>query len=326
MVRRFFRRGEVTIRPMTLGDMEELRRVGQEAWSDLASRDIGRKVQYPVRSRQIIEAYIRKEPGGCLLAEKDGEIIGAGYSHAWGSVGWIGPFEVLPDHQNVGIGGRLLARCESYLTSKGCRVIGLETMSHVAKNLHFYLAHGYNPSSITLIMDRTFKEGEVFPHSPVEGGVREVEGDEVGRVREAMKRIGDSMFPGLDHTSELDMLMDAKLGSAFVWEDGDTTQGVALLHTFQRSEDGAYSSVKLLIVDPDCEAAETGFLSLLESCERRSVALGKKRLYARFEVKAPILYSLLSRRSYAIKGSNIRFVKSGRYHENGAHVLSSWAG
>jgi hypothetical protein len=53
---------------MTSADVDEARTVGQITWSDLASRDLGKKVRYPVRPRQIIEAYMWREPGGCLVA------------------------------------------------------------------------------------------------------------------------------------------------------------------------------------------------------------------------------------------------------------------
>ena len=99
--------GLVSIRPMRPEDMEEVREVGQIAWSDMVMHDIGRKFRYPKRSPKIIEAYLAMEPEGCLVAEQGGKIIGSAFCHVWGKVGWIGPLEVLPDHQGSGVGKAL---------------------------------------------------------------------------------------------------------------------------------------------------------------------------------------------------------------------------
>ncbi|MGD0057459.1 MAG: GNAT family N-acetyltransferase [Methanomassiliicoccales archaeon] len=322
------RRKELIVRPMLPEDIEDLRFVGQEAWSDLASRDIGRKVKYPMRPRQVIEGYMQKEPMGCLVAEKEGKIIGAAYSHVWGTVGWVGPFEVLPEHQNVGVGSSLLEECERFLSRRGAKLIGLETMSHIPKNLHFYLSHGYAPTALTIITDKVLDAQDAcMPTNQIEtGGVREVGVGDREEVSRALKRIGDSIHPGLDCSSEFDILVEKGLGVVFVWEDKGRLDGVALLHTYQKSDDASYSSIRLLVVDPRSERASSGFLALLRSCEDRSYSVGKRRMYARFPVNCGDLYSTMMRRSYLIKGANIRFVKGSEYIEKGVYNLTSWAG
>src|SRR5512137_622507 len=121
---------------MLVDDLAECQEVGKEAWSDLASRELGRKVKYPIRPRRIIEGYLWKEPNGCLVAEHEGRIVGVAYSHVWGQVGWLGPFEVLPEMQDKGVGSALLEGTERFLDQRGCQVRGVETMSNNVKNLH----------------------------------------------------------------------------------------------------------------------------------------------------------------------------------------------
>lgn len=323
-----FRKKGLIVRPMLPEDVEDLRFVGQEAWSDLASRDIGRKIKYPMRPRQIIEGYIQKEPMGCLVAEKEGEIIGAAYSHVWGTVGWVGPFEVLPEHQNVGVGGALLDECERFLLRRGANVIGLETMSHIPKNLHFYLSHGYAPTALTVITDKVLDASDVDKSEDrlEVQGAREACVEDREEVSTALKRIGNSIYPGLDCSCEFDILVEKGLGTAFVWEDKGRLDGVALLHTYQKSDDASYSSIKLLVVDPRSERASSGFLTLLRSCEGRSHSVDKKRMCARFPVNCSDLYRTMVRLSYSIKGANIRFVKGSEYREKGVYNLTSWAG
>ncbi len=325
---RLLRKKGLIVRPIVPEDIENLRFVGQEAWSDLASRDIGRKVKYPMRPRQIMEGYIQKEPMGCLVAEKEGEIIGAAYSHVWGTVGWVGPFEVLPEHQNVGVGGALLEECERYLRRRGANVIGLETMSHIPKNLHFYLSHGYSSAALTLITDKVLAAGgQDDSGGAVETqGIREASAEDREEVSAALRKIGSSLCPGLDCSCEFDILVEKNLGTAFVWEDKGRLDGVALLHTYQKSDDASYSSVKLLVIDPRSERASSGFLALLRRCEDRSSSLSKRRIYARFPVSGSDLYGTMVKLSYQIKGANIRFVKGSEYREKGVYNLTSWAG
>ncbi|MDD1767073.1 MAG: GNAT family N-acetyltransferase [Methanomassiliicoccales archaeon] len=323
-----FRKKGLTIRPIVPEDVEELRFVGQEAWSDLASRDVGRKIKYPMRPRKIIEGYIEKEPQGCLVAEKDGSVIGAAYSHVWGTVGWIGPFEVLPEHQNMGVGGSLLAECERFLWRRGVNAIGLETMSHIPKNLHFYLSHAYSPKALTVITDKTLvstksvKNGDKIET----GSIREVNFKEIEEVSGVLKKIGDSIYPGLDLSPELDILFEKRLGTVFVWESGGSAEGVALLHTYQKSDDANYSSIKLLVIDPISRNGGSGLLALLGRCEAVSHLLGKERMYARYPILSSELYALMARNSYSIRGANIRFLKGAEYLERGTFNLTSWAG
>lgn len=325
---RLLRRKDIVIRPMSPDDMEDIRFVGQEAWSDLASHDIGRKVKYPIRSRQIIEGYMSTEPKGCLVAERKGEIIGAAYSHVWGSVGWLGPFEVLPEHQNTGVGSALLEEAEHFLRDRGVRVLGLETMSHIPKNLHFYLSHGYHPTSVTLITDKILDSSASRTRSemPEEGEIKEAGVIDHNRISQAMKRIGNSIYPGLDPSCEFEILLGKELGVTFFLEKKGEIFGVVLLHTYQRPDDDDYSSIKLLLVDPLMDRVDLGFVTLLRSCEDRSFSLGRTRIYARFPIKEDDTYRTMVHMSYRIKGANIRFVKGAQYSEKGVYNLSSWAG
>jgi GNAT superfamily N-acetyltransferase len=269
-----------------------------------------------------------KEPEGCLVAEKEGEIIGAAYSHVWGSVGWVGPFEVLPEHQNAGVGSALLEACEDFLRTRGARVIGLETMSHIPKNLHFYLSREYSPSTLTLITDKVLDPGKSKTAADVSGlrDVREAGAGESEKVVATLRRIGASVYPGLDYSCEYEILVEKGLGTVFIWENKGLVDGVALLHTYQKSDDDSYSSVKLLVVDPHSKQAGMGFLALLRRCEDESLSLDKRRMYARFSISGNDLYKTMVGLSYSIKGANVRFVKGAEYRENGLHNLSSWAG
>ena len=313
----------IEIRPMTHKDIIETRRVGQEAWSDLVSRDLGRKVLYPARSRRIIETYMWKEPQGCLVVLEDGEIVGNAFSHVWGKVGWVGPIEVVPQSQNRGIGRMLLAECEAYLAKKGCQVIGVETMPNVPKNLHFYFSCGYRTSRLTLISEKPLRvnEGRRMPDD-----TRELTQTELDGVLPRIAELSAQVNPLLDFSIEFIALFKKKLGQCFVLEHEGRIRGMAMLHSYNRSTDANYSSIKLLLMDDQLENKEEAFRQLIMACEAKALELGKKRMYTRFSSHSPGQYIAMNEAGYRLASANIRVIKDGDFEEKLEYHISSWAG
>lgn len=312
---------ETVLRTMNADDIEEVREVGQIAWSDLAMHDIGRRFKYPKRSERIIEAYMATDPRGCIVAEVDGKLVGSAFCHTWGQVGWTGPLEVLPTYQDHGIGRKLLAACETHLLERGCTAIGLETMSHLPKNLHFYISSGYRPGPSTLIMEKVLRRE---PMDIME--VREITAADLteglGRVSELSRRIE----PQLDYAPEAASIITKRLGNVYGLEGEDGLMGCAFLHTYQRGEEAPYSSVKALLIDPRAADPRSAFDRLMSICEHRSLEEGKTKLLTRFSPVDTSIYGAMLDRSYSLKGANLRMIKRGEYHEAGRYNITSWAG
>jgi N-acetylglutamate synthase-like GNAT family acetyltransferase len=261
------------------------------------------------------------DPEGCLVAEVERKIVGSAFCHTWGQVGWTGPLEVLPSYQDHGIGKRLLNSCEAHLLKRGCTVVGLETMSHMAKNLHFYLSSGYRTGPITLIMEKIVRREEADLSS-----VRELTADDLVRSAEIVSRLSRSIDPQLDYASEAVSIIRNGLGNVFVLEVGGTPQGCALLHTYQRGEEAPYSSVKAVLIDPRVPDPRRTFDHLMDMCETRSLEEGKTKLLTRFSPPDARMYGVMMARHYSLKGANVRMVKFGDYRESGWCNITSWAG
>jgi ribosomal protein S18 acetylase RimI-like enzyme len=314
------RKRDISIRPMRPEDIEDVREVGQLTWSDLAMQDIGRRFHYPKRSEKLISSYMRHDPEGCLVAELDGKIIGSAFCHVWGGVGWIGPLEVHPNHQNAGVGRALLSACERYLESRGCKVIGLETMTHMPKHVHFYLSSGYTPTAVMLILEKILHGHEV--------PTQFVEEVTASTLRSVLNGIGDlskRLSPVLDYTVEARRAVEDKLGSLFVVKREGTIAGFAILHTYQKGEESRFSSIKALLSDPDVEDLEL-FDALLARCEQASLSAGKDHILLRMSASSPEIYQHMLSRGYSLKAVNVRMVKKGRYDEKGLYHATSWAG
>jgi GNAT superfamily N-acetyltransferase len=313
----------VRIRPMREEDIPDSRRVGQEAWSDLVSRDIGRKVQYPIRPRRIVETYMWKEPRGCLVAYEGDKLVGSAFSHVWGKVGWVGPIEILPENQNRRIGRSLLKACEDYLVERGCEVIGVETMPNIPKNLHFYITLGYLPKQLTLITEKPVRVSDPFRSTP---SVRELQPEELGDFLPRVKELSEQVNTMLDYSIEFSALFKKRLGQCFVLDHEGEIGGAALLHSYNRSGDSNYCSIKLVLVDRQLPDPWNSFIDLVTACENRAVELGKKRIYTRFSAENYRMYTTMVNYGFRLANSNVRVIKDSGYQEMTDHHISSWAG
>ena len=313
----------ISIRPMREEDIPDSRRVGQEAWSDLVSRDIGRKIRYPIRPRRIVETYMWKEPRGCLIAHEGERLVGTAFSHIWGKVGWVGPIEILPDSQNRGIGKRLLESCEEYLRDGGCQVIGVETMPNVTKNIHFYLTQGYTPRQLTLITEKPVR---LSKQMEIPSRIRELEANELENILPRMRELSEQVNPLLDLSIEFKALFKKNLGQCFIWDNGKEILGAALLHSYHRTGDSNFCSIRTVLVDGNASDPWGIFSDLIRGCENKGIELGKKRMYTRFSGENPKMYGTMVKCGFRLANSNIRVLKDGDYQERTDYHVSSWAG
>lgn len=312
---------DVMVRPMAHEDVAKVQEVGAAAWSDLATKELGRKVNYPARPRRIIEAYMWKEPEGCLVAEHDDKIIGVAYSHVWGEVGWLGPFEVLPDVQDRGVGSALLSSCDDFLERRGCKVLGLETMSNQAKNVHFYMRAGYRVVGSSLIMERKLT-------SEVEKAPRQ----EPSSANEVISALGDISelsrkgHPMVDYAREIEMAARHELGPVFLWREGSKLNGMAVAHSFFPPGVSDHVSLRLLLIDPRSKGQKRAFAHLVAGCEAWAFEHGRRRVFIRFPAENIGLYRELHASGYNLAAANLRLARGTAYNERGRYHLASWAG
>ncbi len=296
-----------SIRMMNQKDIGQVQDVGQIAWSDLATKDAGRKITYPKRSDLLIRTYLKSDPDGCIVAEDQGKIIGSAFCHKWGDIGWIGPLEVLPEYQNRKIGKALLSACWTYLSS--CNVCGLETSPKNEKNMHFYTSSGYSVGTSILVAEKS-----ISPEAEYRADELKSSGDF------GISELCSKVCPGLDLSSEVESALSG-LGHVYVTENG-----FAILHTFSRGSDIKYASVKTLIIDPSCKKPSQELFNLLSTCEAKSREFGRNSLMMRFSLEHRELASILPSLDYSYKAVNVRMTCKGDFSENGNYQIISWAG
>ena len=117
---------DAVVRPMREGDLEAFgeitatsyyevdARTYQRAWPDPVRRPPGRNGAWLDRTR----AALRTDPGGCWVAEVDGEVVGGAVSRVRELMWILASFAVRPELQGQGIGTQLMAAAMHH--GRGC--------------------------------------------------------------------------------------------------------------------------------------------------------------------------------------------------------------
>ena len=312
-------KGRVTLRPMVVDDIPLAQKIGKITWSRVASDDLGRLVEYPTRPGKIIQAAIDEEAQGCFIAMQEDEPVGTAYCHIWGSVGWVGPVEVLPDHQGSGVGKALMEACHAYLGSRGCRVFGVETMSDNERNKRFYTGLGYRPVGVTV-----FAEKKLRPAGYFVDGIKEINDSNLDECRDEIRRLSSAIYPGMDCNSEFHGVVKNSLGKAFLFRKEGVTKGAALLMEAPL-ERLHMVSIRLLLTDPRIRDRGAVMSSLMAACEQSASSSGNDRVFTSCSITND-LSQILVERDYKISASNVRFIKGDDYSEKGGTNIIAWTG
>jgi ribosomal protein S18 acetylase RimI-like enzyme len=77
-------------------------------------------------NRTVLEGFFQYDPGGCLMAELDGEPIGMCIATSYGTSAFIGELIVQPKARGMGIGAALLNHAVAYLQHNGAHSVYLD--------------------------------------------------------------------------------------------------------------------------------------------------------------------------------------------------------
>lgn len=117
---------DAIVRPMREGDLaafaditatsyyEVETRTAPRSWPDPVRRPASRNGAWLNRTRQALVT----DPGGCWVAELDGEVVGGAVSRVRELMWILASFAVLPEHQGRGIGTQLMAAAMHH--GRGC--------------------------------------------------------------------------------------------------------------------------------------------------------------------------------------------------------------
>lgn len=129
----------VTIRELQVGEYPAVMRLWQEA--GLPFRPKGR--DHPDR----VAAELQGGRAVFLVAEAEGQLVGAVLGTHDGRKGWINRLAVSPAYQRRGIARALVSELESRFAALGLEIAAALVESHNAASLAFFRAIGYEHGS-----------------------------------------------------------------------------------------------------------------------------------------------------------------------------------
>ncbi len=326
-MRLFSRKMVIQLRPMCVDDIDDVRTVGQSAWSDLYSKEFHQTFQVPKRSAHNVAFYMDKEPDGCIVAEADGHVIGDVFCHVWGKVGWFGPVEVLPNNQNAGVGKKLISGALSYLENRGCSVIGLETMPETLKNITLYSSLGFHPDRVTYLMEKSlYTSRRQTVYTPQ--GTSILTYDDLGEetALSAISKLSALSMPELDYSNEVRYSMKHKTGETLFFLRNGEPEGFALVYTYNTSDGSNNSSIRLMTLR-NSGSVEADASSLISAAEEFARENERERMNIRFYTGNYSVFNILRSSSYVLRGTNIRMLYKGKIQSgNNVVDINSWAG
>lgn len=124
-----------TLRDMTIDDYDAVVALWKKA--ELPYRPKGRD------QREKIAREIGGPSSIFLVAEVDGEVLGAVLGTHDGRKGWINRLVVTPEHQRKGIGGALVSEVEARLDAIGIEIVACQIEDWNSESITFFKRIGY---------------------------------------------------------------------------------------------------------------------------------------------------------------------------------------
>jgi ribosomal protein S18 acetylase RimI-like enzyme len=317
----------VVVRKMKVEDLVDAKGVDLLCWNDLMEKSYGIKGKLSTRTDEDILSFLHSDPEGAFVASDEyAGVIGSCFSHVWGSTGWVGPLSVLPSYQARGLGKELLKHSLRYIEDQGCVDIGLEAMSDNATNLGMYLKAGLKPEALVLVLSKKITPDEIeeepFGKISVE---RFSESGVKAHLMTQMKRVSDSLRPGLDCAKEIELTQEFSFGDTLVATAKGKVLGYSIVHTVCRRVNMPGSVVKVLHVDAD--AKEDVLEALVSSGELMAADAGSPEISLAVPAQTRHALDLAFSRGYFIVQSYERLMWMGSSGLSDKKCnLCSWSG
>lgn len=138
------------IRKMTAADYDGVYRL----WLDTPGMGLNNLDD----SREGIERYLRRNPGTCFVAQKEGRIVGAIMSGHDGRRGYIYHTAVAVPERRQGIGSALLAAAFGALEHEGINKVALVVFGRNRDGNRFWEANGFTSREDLVYRNKNIRE------------------------------------------------------------------------------------------------------------------------------------------------------------------------
>lgn len=269
----------------------------------------------------LFEPRLRANPGGGLVAEADGAIVGLGFASRWGSLGILGPIAILPGLWRHGVARQLIGPTLEIFARWQCRLVGLFTFPQSATHLRLYQDFGFWPRHLTPVMAKP-----VSAVAPVPGALSLAAAPERASLVAACRDLADAVFPGLDLSGEIATVLDGKIGDVVALADGAKIEGFAICQCGAGSEGGTTGFyVKFALVRSGDGAAER-LSRLIAACEAFAAKRGVAQISAGVSTGRHHAYRLLVELGFRTQLMGVQMLRPWQdgYDRPDIYALDDW--
>jgi GNAT superfamily N-acetyltransferase len=230
----------------------------------------------------------------------------------------MGPLAVRPDWQGGDLGKEIVRSGTRLLSTRGARVIGLETMPRTMDNIGFYSRLGFVPGRLTITVTIEAQEATRKPRTlgSLSSAARE-------DAMEAARSLTHALSPGYDFTREMRLTQELGVGDTLIMEDGGRIVGFAIFHLAPLVDGRSREELRVLKLVLDDETRIENLVESLADVARRN---GTRRVAIRVQGEYIDAYRRLIALGGRVRWTDLRMYVSG-YEETRAAsgiVLSNW--
>ncbi len=305
------------MRQLEPSDIAPLNQLFSDAFSDRYRRDGLTGVRVPPLNPAIWRYAIDGAGDGAMCwVDMDERLVAFNVAHQSGIEGWMGPLAVRPEWQGTGLGKHVVTWGVEFLRSRGCTVIGLETMPRTLDNIGFYSRLGFVPARMTVTFSFEAKPARCALLSRLGAA------DTDAALRECAA-LTHRLQPGVDFTRELQLTRSLGIGDTVLLRGADGVEGFALCHEAALIEGRPRDELRVLKLAVDDMALLTPLLSAVGGFARDC---GTARAAVRVQGDYPDAYQMLVATGARVRWTDLRMTLAGcaeRIPERGA-VFSNW--
>jgi GNAT superfamily N-acetyltransferase len=311
----------IAVRPMQESDLVKARSIFRQAFGTFIG--LPNPEAFGADQEYIFTRW-RFNPDAALAADVNSELAGSNFVTNWGSFGFFGPLTIRPDLWDRHIGTALLSRTMDLMEKAGMREAGLFTFAHSPKHVGLYQKFGFWPRFLTAVMS---KEANTPGISLARySGYSTLTGSHQTEARTACRELTNSLYDGLDVTSEIRSVSDQNLGETVLLWGGDSLEAFAVCHCgagTEAGEDTCY--LKFAAVGPG-PGAEKSFDRLFDACEALAIARNLRRMQAGVNLARSQAYRQMLRRGFRTQFQGVAMHKpdTAAYNRPDAYILDDW--
>jgi hypothetical protein len=224
---------------------------------------------------------------------------------------------IRPDLWNQGVAQKLLGPTMDLFAQWGVRDAGLFTFAHSPKHIGLYQKFGFWPGHLTALMSKPVSGGDITAIRY--SALRETER---AQALDAYRKLTDSIFEGLDVTSEIRAVENQGLGDTVLLWGGDTLEGFAVCHCGEGTEAGRDSCFIKFAAAKDSNALSR----ILAASEALAAKGGLQRMQAGVNLGRRAAYRQMLEHGFRTDALGVAMHRpdSPAYNRPDAFVIDDW--